>query len=107
MMNTYEFVLLSGKRLQATAIDEFNAFLSVMRHDDVCNVDYYGVVTKMGLRDIQGGDYLSRGLKEFVLAQDEAFSLALDEWIAAKEDESRSCLSETEPNDVTICRRIS
>lgn len=89
MINSYVFVLLSGKRLEAKGIDEFNAFLSIMKPDAVEDVDYYGILTKVGLRDIKGSDYLSRGLNEFILEQDAAVSLVIDERLSADELHSK------------------
>lgn len=98
MINTYVFVLLSGKRLEAKGIDEFNAFLSIMKPDAVDDVDYYGILTRVGLRDIKGSDYLNRGLNEFILEQDAAVSLVIDERRSVEEESPRLYLSETEPN---------
>lgn len=100
LCNTRQFVfsLASGHQLHASGSDEVNAFLSVSSPDFVDQVDVYGEQGKLGMMDIKSGVHLKSLLDKFIAEQDALFSIAIDERMAAEEEESRSCLSETEPD---------
>ena len=98
MKTVYEFVMESGKRERAEGIDEFNAFLTMFDPTAAERVDYYGIVTDSGLRDIHSGTYFCKGLLEVVNEIDAQESQAIDELIAASLDVDVLSLSEIEPN---------
>ena len=94
----FGFTFASGHQVHASGSDEVNAFLSVSSPDFVDQVDVYGEQGKLGMMDIKSGVHLKSLLDKFIAEQDALFDIAIDERMAAEEEESQQCLSETEPS---------
>ena len=85
----YVFVMLDGRKHIGCGIDEFNAFLSIAKADEVESVDFYGENSPTGIRDIRGGNFLSTGVCELIAELDAIQSLAIDEYMCADELHSK------------------